>query len=100
MNKEQKLSNLVLCSLFVVLPHPQPPLVPKPFFLEQPHLEEFDIQAALSLPKKAVDLRVAWVAEDTAVEAAVGLTPITADMAKTQPLIGAYRALVWRGHIQ
>jgi hypothetical protein len=82
------------------LQHPPPPLVREPLFLEQPHLKEFDIQATLSLPKKAVNLCVVRVAENAAVEAAVGLTPITADMAKAQPLVGAHGTLVRRGNIQ
>ncbi|MDQ2997736.1 MAG: hypothetical protein M3R61_11850 [Chloroflexota bacterium] len=48
------------------LQRPTPPLMREPFFLEQPHLKEFDIQTTLRLPKKAMNLRVARVAEDAA----------------------------------
>src|SRR6188768_2732396 len=57
-------------SCAIALAHAPPPLMCEPFFLEQPHLKEFDIQAALGLPKEAMDLLVARIIEDTAVEAA------------------------------
>src|SRR5688500_8764577 len=82
------------------LQHPPPPMMREPLFLEQPHLEELNIQATLSLPKKAVNLGVARVAENTAVAATAGLAPIAADMAEAQPLVGAPSALVRGGHIQ